>query len=61
MGLEEQLSVIENLCETLLAGYVDLLPYPLSFEKLEKALCTRIIIAIPPTAHACFQIVRFEE
>ena len=60
-GVVEKLYVIEDICTNLLAGYVDLSPYPLSFEKLETALWNRIVIVIPPTAHACFQIVCFED
>jgi hypothetical protein len=70
----EKLDVIEDVCTSLLTGCIGFTPYAFSFEELEEALCHGIVVArlsapsetsfpgaVPPSAHASFQVVCLKE
>ena len=43
------------------AGFVGLSPDPLGFEQMEEALGDRIVITVPPSAHAGFQLAALQK
>ena len=61
LGIVKHLDVIEHVRSSVFSGLVCSAPNALAFQQVEEALGDRIVMAVPATAHAVFQIVVFEK
>ena len=57
----EHFDVVEDIRSRVFSGFVCPAPNSLAFEQVEEALCHRIVMAVPATAHTVFQIVMVEK
>ncbi len=61
LGIVEHLDVVEDVRSSAFSGFVCSATDAFAFKQVEEALGYRIVVAIPATAHAVFQIVMFEK
>ena len=60
-GIVEEFDVVEYVLPSIISGFVCPSPNALTFQQVEEALGNRIVMAIPTTTHAVFQIVLPQE